>query len=90
MNLIERVKNIITSPNKEWDVIATETPDTGKIITGYVLPLAGAAALAAFIGYGLIGQLFRYPCGRNKLGYLSCSFCLSRCNCRCFFKCICY
>ena len=28
---------------------------TGKIITGYVLPLAGAAALAAFIGYGLIG-----------------------------------
>jgi hypothetical protein len=55
MNLIERVKNIITSPAKEWDVIATETPDTGKIITGYVLPLAGAAALAAFIGYGLIG-----------------------------------
>jgi hypothetical protein len=55
MNLFERVKNIITTPNKEWDVIATETPDTGKIITGYVLPLAGAAALAAFIGYGLIG-----------------------------------
>ena len=55
MNLIDRVKNIIMSPAKEWDVIATETPDTGKIITGYVLPLAGAAALAAFIGYGLIG-----------------------------------
>jgi len=55
MNLIERVKNIISSPAKEWDVIATEQPDTGKIITGYVLPLAGAAALAAFIGYGLIG-----------------------------------
>ena len=55
MNLIERVKNIIMSPAKEWDVIATEQPDTGKIITGYVLPLAGAAALAAFIGYGLIG-----------------------------------
>ncbi len=55
MNLIERAKNIIIAPAKEWDVIATETPDTGKIITGYVLPLAGAAALAAFIGYGLIG-----------------------------------
>ena len=55
MDLIERVKNIITSPAKEWDVIATEQPDTGKIITSYVLPLAGAAALAAFIGYGLIG-----------------------------------
>jgi len=55
MNLIERAKNIIISPVKEWDVIAAETPDTGKIITGYVLPLAGAAALAGFIGYGFIG-----------------------------------
>lgn len=55
MNLIDRAKNIIIAPNKEWDVIAAETPDTGKIITGYVLPLAGAAAAAAFIGYGLIG-----------------------------------
>lgn len=55
MNLIERAKNIIISPAREWEVIATEQPDTGKIITGYVLPLAGAAALAAFIGYGLIG-----------------------------------
>lgn len=55
MNLIERAKSIITSPVKEWDVIASEQPDIGKIITGYVLPLAGAAALAAFIGYGLIG-----------------------------------
>ena len=52
MNLIERAKNIIVSPVKEWNVIAAETPDTGKIITGYVVPLAGAAALAAFIGYG--------------------------------------
>lgn len=55
MNLIERAKNIIISPAKEWQVIATEQPDTGKIISGYVLPLAGAAAIAAFIGYGLIG-----------------------------------
>ncbi len=55
MNLIERAKNIIVQPVKEWDVISTEQPDIGKIITGYVLPLAGAAAVAAFIGYGLIG-----------------------------------
>ena len=55
MNLIERAKNIILTPAKEWDVIAAEQPDTGKILTGYVLPLAGAAALAAFIGIGLIG-----------------------------------
>lgn len=58
MNLIERAKNIIIAPAKEWDVIATETPDTGKIITGYVLPLAGAAAVAAFIGYAFIARHF--------------------------------
>jgi len=55
MNLFDRAKNIIITPNKEWDVISIETPDTRKVITGYVLPLAGLAALAAFIGYGLIG-----------------------------------
>jgi hypothetical protein len=55
MNLIERAKNILFNPNKEWDVINNEQPNTSGIITGYVLPLAGAAAVAAFIGYGLIG-----------------------------------
>lgn len=55
MSLIDRAKNMIISPAKEFDVINGEQPDTGKIITGYVLPLAGAAAVAAFIGYGLIG-----------------------------------
>jgi len=63
MNVIERAKNIITSPNKEWDVIALEQPNTGQIILGYVVLLAGAAAVAAFIGYGLIGfnyGLFHY------------------------------
>ena len=55
MSLIDRVKNIIINPVKEWNVIALETTDNSKIIIGYVLPLAGAAAIAAFIGYGLIG-----------------------------------
>ena len=55
MNLINRVKNILLTPDKEWDVINGEQPNTPGIITGYVLPLAGAAAVAAFIGYGVIG-----------------------------------
>lgn len=55
MNLLERVKSMIVAPKQEWNVIADETPDTGKIITSYVLPLAGLAAIAAFIGYGFIG-----------------------------------
>lgn len=54
-SVIDRAKNIITQPAKEWDVISMETPNQSQIITGYVLMLAGAAAIAAFIGYGFIG-----------------------------------
>ncbi|TXH58907.1 MAG: DUF1282 domain-containing protein [Bacteroidia bacterium] len=55
MNLIERAKNIITTPKTEWLVIDNEIADPKSIITGYVIPLATVAAIAAFIGYGLIG-----------------------------------
>jgi len=55
MSIIDRAKNIIVAPAKEWDVISQETPDSGKIITGYVLPLAAVAAIAAFIGYSFVG-----------------------------------
>src|SRR5688500_1167494 len=61
MNLITRAKGIIASPNHEWDVTRTEAPNINQIITGYVVPLAGAAAIAAFIGYAFIGI--------NILGY---------------------
>lgn len=56
MNLIERAKNIIVNPKKEWDVINTEQPNTPSIVMGYVLPLVAIGAIAAFIGYGLIGR----------------------------------
>jgi hypothetical protein len=55
MNLINRAKNMLFTPKTEWQVIAAETPDTSQILFGYVLPLAIASAVAAFIGYGLIG-----------------------------------
>jgi len=54
-NVIERAKNMIVQPAREWDVISTETPNPNQIITGYVLVLAGAAAIAAFIGYAFVG-----------------------------------
>lgn len=54
-NVIERAKNMIVQPAKEWDVISMETPHPNQIITGYVLVLAGAAAVAAFVGYAFIG-----------------------------------
>jgi hypothetical protein len=61
MHLLTRAKGIIASPNHEWDVTRSEVPNTNQIITGYVIPLAGAAAIAAFIGYAFIGI--------NVLGY---------------------
>lgn len=55
MSLVDRVKNILITPRTEWDVIAAEAKPTQALITGYVLPLAAVAALAAFIGQVLIG-----------------------------------
>ncbi len=60
MNLIERAKNIMLTPAKEWDVVNGEEANVPGIITGYVVPLAGAAAVAAFIGYGLIGVSYGF------------------------------
>ena len=55
MNLVERVKRICVTPKDEWSVIAQEETPPANLITGYVLPLAGIAALAGFIGGSLVG-----------------------------------
>ncbi|MCO6498659.1 MAG: YIP1 family protein [Chitinophagaceae bacterium] len=55
MNLIDRVKNIIVNPKSEWVVIDNESTTTQDILKKYVIPLAAVAAVASFIGYGLIG-----------------------------------
>lgn len=59
MNLIERAKNIIINPKKEWEIINSEEANIPGILTGYVFPLAGAAAAAAFLGNVLLGASFR-------------------------------
>jgi len=55
MALVDRAKNMITTPKTEWAVIASEEPNTGSMVTGYALPLILLSAIAAFIGYGFIG-----------------------------------
>jgi hypothetical protein len=67
MNLIERAKNIIVNPKKEWDVISAETPNNQAILTGYVIPLVAIGAIAAFIGWGFIGKSYSYGFGSWKL-----------------------
>ena len=55
MRLVDRARNIITTPKTEWSVVDAETTPIGQVITGYVLPLAAIAAVATFISLALIG-----------------------------------
>lgn len=63
MNLIDRVKNILLTPQKEWAVINAEPANPPSITTTYILPLALIGAVAAFIGFALIG--INVPYGPN-------------------------
>lgn len=58
MNLIERVKQILVSPQTEWDVIEREATPPAQVLTAYVLPLAAAGAVATAIGMTLVGLPF--------------------------------
>lgn len=55
MNLIERIKNIITTPKTEWQSIDAEPQTVSSVISTYVVPLALVGAAATFIGYTFIG-----------------------------------
>ena len=55
MEIINRVKSILVSPKTEWQTIEAENAPHVKVFTTYVVPLAIIPAVAAFIGYGLIG-----------------------------------
>ncbi|MDR0419958.1 MAG: YIP1 family protein [Prevotellaceae bacterium] len=55
MEIINRLKNVLVSPKTEWQTIEAENSPHVKVFTGYVVPLALIPAVAAFIGYGLIG-----------------------------------
>ena len=54
MNLVDRVKNILMSPQTEWPTIAAEPATTQSIYTGYVMILA-AIGPAAILLRGLVG-----------------------------------
>jgi Yip1 domain len=56
INVIDRAKNILVTPNKEWLLVDTEQTTVSTILTAYILPMLAIGALATFIGQGLIGQ----------------------------------
>jgi hypothetical protein len=55
MNLVNRAKNILFTPKAEWTAIEAENAPHMKVFTTYVIPLALIPAVAALIGYGVIG-----------------------------------
>jgi hypothetical protein len=57
-NIFERVKGVCLSPDSAWTTIANERAEMSPLILSYVLPLAGAAAVAQFIGVSVVGQNF--------------------------------
>jgi hypothetical protein len=81
MNLVERAKNILLTPAKEWDVIKGENLTIVDMFTKYAMILAAIPAVAGFIGFSLIGVsygfgTFRWPMG-TALVWLILSYVLS-------------
>lgn len=58
VNIVERVKNVLMKPKEEWPVIAGENTSTAELYTSYIIPLAAIPAVAAFIGFSIVGLPF--------------------------------
>jgi hypothetical protein len=65
MNLVERAKAILLTPQKEWPVIEAESATVASLYTGYIIPLAAIPAVASFIGLSVFGfgGILRVPFG---------------------------
>ncbi len=66
MNIVERVKSILLTPQPTWEVIDSETADAASLYTRYLMLLAAIPAVCGFIGMSLIGMggfgmTFRVP-----------------------------
>lgn len=73
MSLVDRVKAILLTPQKEWPVIEAESATPASLYTGYIMPLAAIPAVASLIGFSVIGvnvlgTSFRVPFGSGITG----------------------
>lgn len=55
MDLVARVRRLLTDPTAEWKVIEQEPADTGALLKSYVAILAAIPAVCGFIGASIIG-----------------------------------
>jgi hypothetical protein len=58
MFIVDRVKNILLKPKEEWPIIAGEISPPAELYTSYIVPLAAIPAVAAFIGFSIVGMPF--------------------------------
>jgi Yip1 domain len=70
MSLINRAKNILLTPNTEWDFVAKEPATVGGLFTGYAIPLSVLPVIGSVVATGLLGI------GMGALGGLGMSFVL--------------
>src|SRR5215213_6487148 len=64
MNLVARVKGILTNPKQEWAAIDAEPLNLSEVLVGYVLPLAAIGPIASLIGLSTMGYgMFRPSIG---------------------------
>jgi hypothetical protein len=56
MGLVDRVKAILLTPQKEWPVIEAESATPASLYTGYIIPLAAIPAVAGFVGMSVFGM----------------------------------
>lgn len=68
MNLVDRVKRILLSPQQEWEVIDGEATTPSALYTGYIIPLAAIAPIANMIGYSVFGMRFGGTVHRVPIG----------------------
>jgi len=68
MNLVERAKNILLAPVKEWEVIKGENLTIVDMFTKYAMILAAIPAVAGFLGYSLIGISYGFGTFRVPIG----------------------
>lgn len=68
MNLVERAKNIVLTPAKEWDVIKGESLSITDMFTKYAMILAAIPAVAGLIGNSLIGISYGFGTFRVPIG----------------------
>jgi hypothetical protein len=67
--LVERAKDIVTSPKTEWGVIDAEPASVGGLFTGYAMVLAAIGPLATIIGLTLVGFPIGYAITMAAIAY---------------------